>query len=240
MKVLILGGSGQTGSYLCELYAASGHEVFNASRTPSRYSPDSGRFLQIVVDELFDISGLIQKASPDLIINLLSLSSVIECEKNPELSQELNWFFVEKCLKEVARARAYFEREIQFIQASSSEMYSGYVAETVVSENSVLNPATTYGKHKAKAHEAVQEFNSSFGGARAAILFNHESPRRTSKFVSKKIINGLIDIKMGESKKLELGNIATRRDWGFAPDYADGIMILGKNPDVSSLVFASG
>jgi GDPmannose 4,6-dehydratase len=240
LKVLILGGSGQTGSYLCDLYANSGHEVFNASRTPSRYSRDNVRFLEIVVDEFFDVSGLIEKASPDLVINLLSLSSVSDCERNPGLSQELNWLFVERCLKALRSARDHFGRDIHFVQASSSEMYSGYAAETVINENSMLNPATTYGKHKARAHEAILDFNSSFGGARAAILFNHESPRRDSKFVSKKIINGLVDIQEGKIGKIELGNINTRRDWGFAADYAQGIMILGEKSSVSSLVFASG
>ncbi len=225
---------------MCELYAASGHEVLNASRSPSAYSRDNARWIQIEVNQFFDFSELIENASPDLVINLLSLSSVIECEKRPEVSQELNWVFVDKCLKAVQRARVHFGRDIHFIQASSSEMFSGCAAETVINENSALNPATMYGKHKAYAHEAILNFNSSFGGARAAILFNHESPRRKSNFVSKKIISGLIDIKMGRSEKLELGNINSRRDWGFAADYAEGMMILGQNFNAPTLVYASG
>ena len=240
LRVLILGGSGQTGSYLCDLYAASGDKVINASRRPSEFSRGEVQFSRILVDEFFDISKLIENSLPDLVINLLSLSSVFECEKNPELSKELNWIFVEKCLKAVQNAREKFGSDIQFVQASSSEMFSGYAAETVINEDSALNPATTYGKHKAQAHEAVLDFNSSYGSARAAILFNHESPRRTSNFVSKKIIKGLIDIKVGKSAKLELGNINSRRDWGFAPDYAQGIMILAENLNCSTLVLASG
>ena len=240
LKVLILGGSGQTGSYLCDLYAASGHKVINASRRPSEYSRKGIQFSQIQVDEFFDVSKLIENSLPDLVINLLSLSSVLECEKNPELSHDLNWIFVEKCLKAVQNVRERLGSNIQFVQASSSEMFSGYAAETIINEDTDLNPATTYGKHKAQAHEAVLDFNSSYGGARSAILFNHESPRRTSKFVSKKIINGLIDIKIGKSEKLELGNINSRRDWGFASDYAQGVMMLGENSNCSTLVLASG
>ena len=225
---------------MCDLYASLGHEVVNASRRPSEYLPEGVEFFQIEVDDFFDFSSLVEITLPDLVINLLSLSSVIECEKNPELSHELNWLFVEKCLKALQTARDQSGRDIHFVQASSSEMFSGYAAETVINEDTMLNPATTYGKHKARAHEAILDFNSSFGGARAAILFNHESPRRTSKFVSKKIINGLIDIKIGKSKYLELGNVKSRRDWGFAGDYAQGMVILGENSDTPSLVFASG
>lgn len=240
MKILILGGSGQTGSYLCDLYTSSGSEVYNASRNASPHPQNQAKFYKIEVDKKFEIRQLLIELNPDLVVNLLSLSSVYECERNPEISLEINTNFVEKCLVAISEVQEIIGSRIEFIQASSSEMYSGNLAGTVINEESELNPVTTYGKHKAMAHEKVMEYNSKCGGARAAILFNHESPRRPPKFVSKKIINGILDIKFGQIETLELGNIGARRDWGYAADYAAGIEILGSQSEHPALVFASG
>jgi GDPmannose 4,6-dehydratase len=119
-------------------------------------------------------------------------------------------------------------------------MYSGYPAETVVSETTELKPLTTYGEHKTIAHLATLMRNQTDGNAQTVILFNHESPRRPQRFVSQKITKGLVSMKYGNIERLTLGNIHSRRDWGFADDYALGILKLIENQNFDSVILASG
>ena len=238
--MLILGGSGQTGSYLSENYLSKKYRVFNASRTPGKFTKPNVTHVPFDASSEDNLFELVNEVKPNTIINLLSLSSVFACEENPSLSQRINCDFVFKILEILDHYRNKFETSINFVQASSSEMYSAYEANTVISEDSVLNARTIYGIHKSLAHQATLEFNRSNGTAQSAILFNHESPRRPANFVSQKIVKSLVEIKLGLRNKIELGNIETRRDWGYAKDYAEGIVKLTENPQIESLVFASG
>ena len=187
-----------------------------------------------------EVSDLFHFSSPKIIINLISISSVFSCEENPALSKRVNSDFVDNLLGALGRYQSNVQEPIRFVQASSSEMFSGYEPETVITVNSYLNPKTTYGRHKALAHLATQNYNQKYGNAATAVLFNHESPRRPQNFVSKKIISGLVDIKLGLSENLKLGNMSSRRDWGYAKDYASGILKLSENSFLDNLIFASG
>jgi GDPmannose 4,6-dehydratase len=240
MNFLIFGASGQTGSYLSEHLIKQGSVVYNASRTRGLFTPTDSRFVRFDAQEENDLLVLLTKLNPDVVINLLSMSSVYECAKNPEISEHLNSNFVLKLIQAISRYEQDLGLPVKFLQASSSEMYSGHPPETVISENTPLKPLTIYGEHKTIAHFATLERNQADRNAQAVILFNHESPRRAQGFVSQKITNGLVNIKYGNLEKLTLGNIHSRRDWGFADDYALGILKLIENQSLASIVLASG
>jgi GDPmannose 4,6-dehydratase len=240
MKVLIFGASGQTGSYLSEQFIERGSIVYNLSRTRGSFSPPDSRFIQFDALNENDLLSILMKINPDIVINLLSMSSVYECAKNPELSKMLNCDFVLNVIDAVTKYEQIVGVPLKFLQASSSEMYSGYPAETVVSETTELKPLTTYGEHKTIAHLATLMRNQTDGNAQTVILFNHESPRRPQRFVSQKITKGLVSMKYGNIERLTLGNIHSRRDWGFADDYALGILKLIENQNFDSVILASG
>jgi GDPmannose 4,6-dehydratase len=240
VNVLIFGASGQTGSYLSEHFIAQGSSVYNASRTRGLFTPTDSKFVQFDAFDENDVLALLTKLKPDAVINLLSMSSVYECSKNPEASKHLNTNFVLNLIEEIARYEQNLGLPIKFLQASSSEMYSGYLPETLISESTSLKPLTTYGEHKSIAHFATLERNQTAGNAQAVILFNHESPRRSQGFVSQKITNSLVNMKYGYGEKVVLGNIHSRRDWGYAADYALGIQKLIENQNLESVILASG
>lgn len=240
MKVLIFGASGQTGSYLSEHFIAQGASVYNASRTRGLFTPAASKFVPFDAFDENDVLALLTRLKPDVVINLLSMSSVYECSKNPEASKHLNTNFVLNLINAISRYEQDLGLPIKFLQASSSEMYSGYPPETLISESTSLKPLTVYGEHKSIAHLATLERNKTTGNAQAVILFNHESPRRSQGFVSQKITNGLVDMKYKHAEKISLGNIHSRRDWGYAEDYALGILKLVQDQNLESVVLASG
>lgn len=240
MNVLIFGASGQTGSYLSEQYIAQGANVYNASRTNGLFSPAESRFIHFDALSGSEILTILTQSTPDVVINLLSLSSVFECARNPEMSKQLNADFVLDLIGAIAEYEQINGSPVKFLQASSSEMYSGYPAGSVISEIMEPKPLTTYGIHKTIAHFATLERSRDQKNSQAVVLFNHESPRRSLKFVSRKITNGLVSMKFDKLEQLTLGNINSRRDWGFASDYASGIRKLIENQNLTTIVLASG
>jgi GDPmannose 4,6-dehydratase len=243
MNFLVLGASGQTGSYLAQLLEAnSNYKVFSASRGLNQiFTPKN--FLRLEPElNLSKLAQLIQACDADVVINLISLSSVFECERDPVTSKNLNFVLVKDLSIAVLRAQNLLSKPVLLFQCSSSEMYSNLPSHSIISEETALNPGTVYGKHKALALDYLRSKcigNPDFIYA-SGILFNHESPRRSSNFVSKKIINGVRDISMGRLDFLELGDISVERDWSYAPDFAKGIASLTQARVTGEFVFASG
>ena len=243
MRILVLGAAGQTGSYVAEgLELDSRNSVFSASK---RENPHFLPTNYVQIDSSLikaDMKKAICNLKPDWIVNMISLSSVFECEKNPEKSSQVNYVFVTELVQNILQCQEILGKKISLFQCSSSEMYSNFPPHTVINESSDLNPGTTYGIHKAKALEYLrntkQDSNSFYYSS--GILFNHESSRRSEKFVSMKIVQGARAISKDKSLNLELGDISVERDWSYAQDFAEGIISLLNQNAEGEFVFASG
>jgi len=243
MNLLILGASGQTGSYLAEILEKDLENiVFSASRNPNPFFVPKN-FIPMNSDlTIRNMSKIINEVKADAVINMISLSSVFECELSPNLSEAINRNFVEDLTKAVLESQEKLNQQILFFQCSSSEMYSNLEPYSLISEDTQLNPGTLYGKHKAEALEFLRNTSSSKPELLYAtgIFFNHESPRRSSNFVSKKIASRVREISEGRSQTLELGDISVQRDWSYAPDFAQGVADLVNLRRNGEFVFASG
>ena len=241
---MILGASGQDGKLLESTLLNRGDEVISVSRdiSPRHVIPLHALSTRLVADirDTPEILKIFQKYQPSTIVNFASMSSVWKCQQNPEISQEINQDAVLRILRELANLDYSYSQPIQFIQASSSEMYS----ETnglPVSEETAVRPITVYGQHKAKVHEALLSYNdqNKINGT-SVILFNHESPLRPESFVIRKISLNIAKLRNSEINKFSLGDLKVSRDWGYAPDYVQAMSRIIGRTDTELIVLASG
>ncbi len=238
-NVLLLGGSGQDGAFLANRYLDLGYQVFSISRNESARLKMLG-VVQYRKDfnSTFDIQDFLKLIRPKIIVNLVALSSVTYCQANPDLSEKVNFILVKRIVEEVIKFSDLTGNQINFVQASSSEMFGK--TDEICDEMTAMKPLTIYGKHKLQAHEFILNKCSSGLNFRSIILFNHESEFRQPQFVSYKVSRAAAEVHVLGSTKIEFGNIGNERDWGFAGDYMDvmaDISIKGKS---SSYVVASG
>jgi len=249
-KALITGITGQDGSYLAEFLLEKGYEVhgimrrsssFNTSRLDQIYKDPHERganfFLHFGdLSDSSNVSRLIEKIKPDEIYNLGAQSHVRVSFDIPEYTADVVGLGTLRILDAIKESGI----KTKFYQASSSEMF-GKVQETPQKETTPFYPRSPYGCAKAFAFWITKNYRESYNiFACNGILFNHESPRRGSTFVTKKITEGLVKIKLGLQDKLYLGNLDAKRDWGYAKDYAEGmwLMMQAKKPD--DFVLATG
>lgn len=242
-KALITGITGQDGSYLAEFLIKKGYEVhgtirrsscFNTSRIDHIYNDPhiKNRQLFLHYSDLSDssnISRLIEKIKPDEIYNLGAQSHVRVSFDLPEYTSDVDALGTLRILDAIRETGI----KTKFYQASSSEMF-GKVLEVPQKETTPFYPRSPYGVAKVFAYWMTVNYRESYNlFACNGILFNHESPRRGSTFVTKKITEGLVKIKLGQQQKLYLGNLDSKRDWGFAGDYVEGmwLMLQAKKPD---------
>ena len=184
------------------------------------------------------ILSLIKKIKPSEIYNLAAQSHVKVSFEVPEYSADVNGLGALRILEAIKNLN--FEKKIRFYQAGTSEMF-GRTKERFQNEKTPFYPASPYGVSKSFAHWITINYREAYGiFACNGILFNHESPIRGETFVTKKIIQGLMKIKMNKQKKLYLGNLYAKRDWGHAKDYVEAMwkMLQQKNPD--DYVIATG
>jgi GDPmannose 4,6-dehydratase len=244
MKLLVLGALGQTGSYLSELAISQGHEVIAVGRQDYGAHPELGpsyRPVKINLIDFEEVGFLIQKEEFECVVNLASLSSVFRCSQDPELSRTLNYELVKFLTNCILEKQAKTGTQISLVQASSSEMYGGIRGARIITEDANLMPVSVYGSHKAAAHELIASARSTLDLiAGCAILFNHESPRRSSNFVSRKIIQGARGIYDNKMEKIVLGNLDVSRDWGYAPEFAFGLLQMATASINEDLIFATG
>jgi GDPmannose 4,6-dehydratase len=248
-KALITGITGQDGSYLAEFLLEKDYEVYGMHR---RCSVDSHyerinhlkEKIHLVCGDLTDFSSLgkiIEEVKPDEIYNLGAQSHVRISFDQPFLTKEVNWLGVERLLNLIEE----HSPNTKFYQASTSEMF-GNALEIPQNEKTPLRPISPYGKSKLKAHEAIQRERKKGIFACGGILFNHESPRRGLNFVTRKITDGIIRIKLGLPQKdtgkdyLELGNLNTKRDWGYAKDYIEAMWLMLQQDKPDDYVIATG
>lgn len=246
-KALITGITGQDGSYLAELLLEKGYEVhgvirrsssFNTKRIDHLYN-DKKNNLHLHYGDISDasnISRLIEKIEPEEIYNLAAQSHVKVSFEMPEYTAETAALGTLRILDAIKQSKI----KTKFYQASSSEMF-GLVQETPQNENTPFYPRSPYAVAKLYAHWITKNYRESYDiFAVSGILFNHESPRRGSTFVTKKITEALVKIKKGQQDVLYLGNLEAQRDWGYAKDYVYGMWLMLQQETADDYVLATG
>ena len=233
---LITGITGQDGSYLAELLLAKGYRVIGMVRRSSVVTFERIQHIQDEVDiiqgDLHDQSSLmdlIEQYKPDEVYNLAAQSFVPTSWNQPVLTGEVTGLGVTRMLEAIR----LLSPQTRFYQASSSEMF-GKVREVPQREATPFYPRSPYGVAKCYGHWITVNYRESYNlFAVSGILFNHESPRRGIEFVTRKITYNAARIKLGMAKELRLGNLDSRRDWGFAGDYVEAMwrMLTQDAPD---------
>jgi len=236
-KALITGITGQDGSYLTELLIEKGYEVhgiirrsssFNTDRIDHLYKDPHKEDLKMILHygDMTDSSNLnriLEKVEPDEIYNLAAQSHVKVSFEVPEYTAEVDGIGVLRFLDAIKEVGI----DTKFYQASTSELY-GKVQEVPQTEKTPFYPRSPYGVAKLYAYWIVKNYREAYDlFAVNGILFNHESPRRGETFVTRKVTRAAARIKAGFQKKLYLGNMNAKRDWGYAPEYCEGIDELG-------------
>ncbi len=240
---LITGITGQDGSYLAECLLEKGYRISGMVRRSSLERFDRIEHLvdriQLIQGDLTDQSSLneaIRTVRPDEVYNLAAQSFVPTSWNQPALTGEVTGLGVTRMLEAVRLHKP----DAKFYQASSSEMF-GMAPESPQNEQTPFYPRSPYGVSKVYGHMITVNYRESYGlFACAGILFNHESPRRGLEFVTRKITHGVARIKLGLEKELRLGNLAARRDWGFAGDYVEAMWLMLQQERPDDYVIATG
>ena len=249
-RALIIGITGQDGSYLAEFLLQKGYEVHGMIRRSSSFNTDrlekiyedphvDHRRLILHYGDLSDsnsIISIINKSEPNEIYNLGAQSHVRVSFDIPEYTADVDALGTLRLL-DVIKEQDY---PIKFYQAGSSEMF-GKVLETPQKETTPFNPQSPYGCAKVFSHMICANYRDSYKMFICnGILFNHESPRRGKTFVTKKVIEGLVDIKLGKKDKIFLGNLEAKRDWGYAKDYVKAMWLMLQAQEPDDYVIATG
>ena len=251
-KALIFGVTGQDGSYLSELLIKKGYMVHGVKRRSS--SLNTNRVDHIYQDpfekkrnfflhygditDAISVSSLIKNIKPDEIYNLAAQSHVAVSFEVPEYTANADAIGALRILEAIKFHN--FQKKTKFYQAGTSEMY-GKVREMPQNEKTPFYPRSPYGVAKVYAHWITINYREAYNiFACNGILFNHESPRRGETFVTKKIVSALTKIKFGKQKKLYLGNINARRDWGHAKDYVEAMWKMLQRKEPRDYVIATG
>src|SRR5690349_13955373 len=242
-KALITGITGQDGSYLAELLLEKGYEVVGVVRRTSHHSYERIEHLldrvDIVAADLLDqhsLTVVLQETRPDEVYNLAAQSYVPTSWSQPVLTGEFTALGVTRILEAIRLVHP----SARFYQASSSEMF-GKVTETPQRESTAFYPRSPYGVAKVYGHWITVNYRESYDlYAVSGILFNHESPRRGTEFVTRKVTDAVARIKLGHQKELRLGNLDSRRDWGYAGDYVEAMWLMLQEKEPDDYVIATG
>lgn len=244
-KAFITGVTGQDGSYLAELLLEKGYKVYGLTRRTSTQNFERIKTiihhpnLELISGDLIDqhsITFALQDIQPDEIYNLAAQSFVKASWEQPVLTGEFTAIGVTKVLEAMRLACP----KAKFYQASSSEMF-GKVREVPQNENTPFYPRSPYGVAKVYGHWITVNYRESYDiFAVSGILFNHESPRRGLEFVTRKISNAVARIKLNKQEFLELGNLDSKRDWGYAKDYVEAMWLMLQQEKADDYVISTG
>jgi GDPmannose 4,6-dehydratase len=252
-KALIVGITGQDGSYLAELLLGKGYEVHGVIRRASTFNTDRiddiyqdshevGARLFLHYGDLADgtsLRSILEAVHPDEIYNLGAQSHVRVSFDQPEYTADVVATGTLRLLEVVRDHIRNSGGDHRFYQAGSSEMF-GMVAPPQ-NESTPFHPRSPYAVSKAAAHWYAQNYREAYGMFVCnGILFNHESPRRGETFVTRKITRAIGRIKLGLQKKLYLGNLESRRDWGYAGDYVEAMWRMMQQDRPDDYVIATG
>jgi GDPmannose 4,6-dehydratase len=241
-RALITGIGGQDGSLLAELLLDNGYEVSGVVRRTGAHYPNLDGIrerVDLVEADLSDQLALVRalRASrPHEVYNLASVSFVPASWEQPVLTAELAAVGVTALLEAIREV----DSAIRFYQASSSEIF-GEPLHSPQTEETPLSPLTPYGVAKAYAHFIARSYRRRYGlHTSAGILYNHESPRRPFEFVPRKVAHAAAAISLGQEGELWLGDLDSRRDWGYAPDYVRAMWLMVQQDEGDEYVVATG
>ena len=228
-RALITGITGQDSAYLAKSLLEKGYKVFGAYRrtsTPNFWKLhhlnvyDKMNFVSFDLLDSKSISEMLDKTNPDVVYNNAAQSFVASSFDQPVYTTDVTGSGVIRMLEGIKN----FNDKIKFFQAASSEMY-GLEKSITKNENTPFHPISPYSIAKVHAYWITRMYREAYGMfAVNGILFNHESPIRGIEFVTRKISNGVAKISLGLEKSLKLGNLSAQRDWGYAPEYIEGII----------------
>ncbi len=248
----ITGVAGQDGGHLAKLLHEKGYKVYGMLRgqleaSHPRYSQIKQEmpYVNIVMADLLDLSALtraMQDIKPDEVYNLAAVSHVGYSFRDPVLTADVTGKGVLNMLEAIRLAG--LEKTTRFYQASTSEMFGGLDynrPDEGYTEEARFHPRSPYGVAKLYGHWITKNYRESYGMyATSGILFNHEGERRGPEFVTRKISKAVARIKLGRQEHIELGNLDSKRDWGYAGDYVEGMWRMLQQDEPSDFVLATG
>lgn len=249
-KALITGVTGQDGSYLAELLLEKGYEVYGLVRRKSRL--DFGNLegtaakekIHFIFGDITDMAAMInaiKESQPDEVYNLAAQSFVAQSFKEPIASANITGVAAANILEAIRTVKP----NARYYQASTSEMFGGCIEDQGenfdgYTEKSFFHPRSPYGVAKLYAHWITRNYRESYGMfACSGILFNHESERRGHEFVTRKVTDASVRIKLGIQEYLELGNMDAKRDWGHSKDYVNAMWLMLQQNKPEDYVIAS-
>lgn len=240
---LITGITGQDGSYLADFLLTKGYKVVGMVRRSSTVTFERIHHIQddieLIQGDLHDQSSLVdlmEEHKPDEVYNLAAQSFVPTSWNQPVLTGEVTALGVTRILEAIRQVNS----KTRFYQASSSEMF-GKVQEVPQKESTPFYPRSPYGVAKVYGHWITVNYRESYDlFAVSGILFNHESPRRGLEFVTRKVTYGVARIKLGMANELRLGNLDSRRDWGYALDYVEAMWLMLQQDKPEDFVIGTG
>lgn len=246
-RAFITGITGQDGQHLAEFLHSKDYEVFgmvkgqnNPKMTQMR---DEFPYVEPVPGDLADLPSLVKAlelSQPDEVYNLAAISFVAVSFNQAELSANITGLGVLRMLDAVRIVGGSQNNTMRFYQASSSEMF-GKVRETPQSELTPFHPRSPYGCAKVFGHDITVNYRESYDMyACSGILFNHEGPRRGLEFVTRKVTNSVARIKLGVQSEIVLGNLDSKRDWGYAGDYVKAMWLMLQQDQPDDYVIATG
>lgn len=245
MKALITGISGQDGAYLAKFLLDKGYEVEglvrrNASQEYWRLKYlgifDKVKLHEAELTEKYQIEDIFKNSNYTEVYNLAAQSFVGTSFNSPFYTMEVNTISVINILECIKR----FNPEIKLYQASTSEMF-GKIQEEKQNEQTPFYPRSPYGVSKLAAHWMVTNYRESYDiFTCSGILFNHESPLRGQEFITKKITRSVAEIQKGKRKSIEIGNLYSSRDWGYAADYVEAMYLMMQLKNPEDFVIGSG
>jgi GDPmannose 4,6-dehydratase len=242
-RALITGVTGQDGSYLSELLLEKDYEVYGMTRRASTENVERIAHLtdriSLIQGDLLDppsLDAALREARPHEVYNLAAQSFVPTSWNQPVLTAEFTAVGVTRVLEAIRAV----DPGIRFYQASSSEMF-GKVREVPQNELTPFHPRSPYGVAKVYGHHITVNYRESYDlFAISGILFNHESARRGLEFVTRKVSDGVARIKHEITSELRLGNLDSKRDWGYAGDYVEAMWLMLQQDEPSDYVIATG
>jgi GDPmannose 4,6-dehydratase len=222
----VTGITGQDGQHLAEFLHSQGYHVFGMVKGQNNPRVEALQhelpFVELVSGDLADLPSIVsamEACQPDEVYNLGAISFVALSFSQAELTANITGLGVLRMLEAIRMVGGTQNNPIRFYQASSSEMF-GQVRETPQTELTPFHPRSPYGCAKVFGHDIVVNYRESYGlHTSSGILFNHEGPRRGLEFVTRKVTNAVARIKLGLQDEVVLGNLDSKRDWGYAGDY---------------------
>jgi GDPmannose 4,6-dehydratase len=242
-RALITGINGMDGSYLADLLLEKGYEVYGMERRSSSKNRTNTGHLEgkvtFVNGDLTDQNSLLRclkESDPDEIYNLGSQSFVGESWNTPEQTSDVTGMGVLRMLEAIRE----YGKDIKFYQASTSEMF-GKMVENPAKETTPFYPRSPYGVAKLYGHWMTKNYRESYDMFNVSgILFNHESERRGIEFVTRKVTDGVARIHLGLQDYITLGNLDSKRDWGYSPDYVESMWLMLQQDEPDDYVIATG